>query len=180
MLIRFRESDDTVGAPTFAACGSDFTQNDEDVGPFVASVGLLSPPHGPLPTFMAHVTSNAMPEYLKQASAKAGKSTSPTVDVPKIVREVITDIRSRGDEAVRAYSERFDQWAPASFKLSNHEIQRIISKVPQVTLDDIKTVQESVRTFALAQRKSLTEFEMEIQPGVHLGQKHIPIGSVGA
>lgn len=101
-------------------------------------------------------------------------------DVPAIVRSVIDDIRTRGDDAVRVYSEKFDKWSPSSFKLSQDEIQHIISTVPQQIIDDIKKAQENVRVFALAQKASLKDFEMEIRPGVHLGQKNIPISSVGA
>ncbi|KAK5274544.1 hypothetical protein LTR99_004748 [Exophiala xenobiotica] len=121
-----------------------------------------------------------MPAYLKQKNTGGNKSASPQVDVPKIVRDVISDIRENGDAAVRLYSEKFDKWSPKSFRLSEDEIQTIIAKVPQQTIEDIKTVQNNVRTFALAQRRSLGDFELEIRPGVHLGQKNIPISSVGA
>jgi histidinol dehydrogenase len=104
----------------------------------------------------------------------------PVIDTTSIVRDVIDNIRAKGDAAVRTYSEKFDKWSPASFKLSQKEIQDIISTVPQQVLDDIKQVQHNVRTFALAQKASIKEFEMEIRPGVHLGQKNIPINSVGA
>ena len=46
-------------------------------------------------------------------------------------------------------------------------------------IKDIKEVQRNVRTFAQAQKDSLKEFELEIQPGVFLGQKNVPINSVG-
>lgn len=121
-----------------------------------------------------------MPTYLKSTAAENGANVAPKFDVPTIVRGVIDDIRIRGDNAVRSYSEKFDNWSPPSFKLSKEEIEAITAKVPQTTIDDIKTVQTNVRTFALAQRKSITEFEMEIRPGVFLGQKNIPIHSVGA
>lgn len=110
----------------------------------------------------------------------ASSGSAPATDTPAIVRGVINDIRANGDNAVRAYSEEFDKWSPASFKLSQQEIQEIISTVPQQIIDDIKQVQANVRTFAVAQRASIKDFEMEIRPGVHLGQKNIPINSVGA
>ncbi|KAJ5748085.1 uncharacterized protein N7511_009781 [Penicillium nucicola] len=109
-----------------------------------------------------------------------GDSSAPAPDVPSIVRGVIQDIRQNGDKAVRAYSEKFDKWSPRSFKLSQTEIDQIMSKVPKQVLDDINTVQHNVRTFALEQRKSITDFEYEVRPGVHLGQKNIPISAVGA
>lgn len=110
----------------------------------------------------------------------SGGSSTPASDVSSIVRGVIDDIRQNGDKAVRSYSEKFDKWSPESFKLSRNEIDKIISKVPKQVLEDIKTVQDNVRTFALEQRKSITDFEYEIRPGVHLGQKNIPINAVGA
>lgn len=121
-----------------------------------------------------------MVAYLKRTSLAAGVKSGPTIDVPGIVRGVINDIRTDGDSAVCKYSERFDKWSPQSFKLSKEDIESIIKKVPQQTIDDIRTVQENVRSFALAQRKSINDFEMELRPGVHLGQKNIPIASVGA
>ncbi|KEF52339.1 histidinol dehydrogenase [Exophiala aquamarina CBS 119918] len=120
------------------------------------------------------------PIHLKTKSQAQINTTSSELDVPAIVRSVISDVRSKGDTAVRGYSDKFDKWTPQAFKLSNQDIKSIIAGVPQQTIDDIKTVQHSVRTFAAAQRESLQDFEMEIRPGVHLGQKNIPIASVGA
>ncbi|KAI5457515.1 histidinol dehydrogenase [Mariannaea sp. PMI_226] len=121
-----------------------------------------------------------MPTHLKQTSKAAGAATPAPVDVPSIVKGVIDDIRSHGDSAVRSYSEKFDKWSPASFKLSKEDIEASLAQVPQQTLDDIKTVQANVRKFALAQRDSIKEFEVEMSPGVFLGQKNIPIQAVGA
>jgi histidinol dehydrogenase len=122
-----------------------------------------------------------MPITLKKPNPNpSGTSNGPSLDVPQIVRDVIADIRQNGDRAVRAYSEKFDKWSPESFKLSREQIDEIISQVPEQVIEDIKTVQQNVRTFALEQRKSLTDFEYEIQPGVFLGQKNIPVAAVGA
>jgi sulfopropanediol 3-dehydrogenase len=100
--------------------------------------------------------------------------------VSDTVRTIIADVRERGDRAVREYSERFDKWTPPSFRLSGEEIERIVGDVPQQVIDDITTVQANVRRFAGAQRESMTEFELETAPGVHLGQRHIPVSSAGA
>jgi sulfopropanediol 3-dehydrogenase len=100
--------------------------------------------------------------------------------VAATVRDVLADIRVRGDDAVRDYSRRFDNWAPESFRLSAAEIAEIVSGVPQLVIDDITFVQAQVRRFAEAQRASLQDFEIETLPGVHLGQKNVPISAVGA
>ncbi|KAL4995484.1 histidinol dehydrogenase [Aspergillus recurvatus] len=101
-------------------------------------------------------------------------------DVSAIVRGVIEDVRANGDAAVRRYSEKFDKWSPASFKLSQSDIEASIAQCSAQTIEDIKQVQRNVRAFAQAQRDSLRDFEFEIQPGVILGQKNLPINTVGA
>ncbi len=47
-------------------------------------------------------------------------------------------------------------------------------------LDDIAFGQEQVRTFARAQRATMTDLEVETLPGIRLGHRHIPVASVGA
>ena len=119
-----------------------------------------------------------MGEHLKKA-VPAAQLTSSHEQVAATVRDVLADIRGRGDAAVRDYSRKFDNWDPASFRLSAGEIADIVSGVPQQVIDDITFVQAQVRRFAEAQRASLQDFEIETLPGVHLGQKNIPIAAVG-
>ncbi|KAL5327395.1 hypothetical protein ACEPPN_005091 [Leptodophora sp. 'Broadleaf-Isolate-01'] len=121
-----------------------------------------------------------MARHLKTgASSTSSSASNAPSNVPSIVTAVIDSIRKDGDSAVRSFSEKFDKWSPKSFKLSESEINQIISKLPEQVIKDIKEAQHNVRTFAQAQKDSLKEFELEIQPGVFLGQKNIPINSVG-
>lgn len=120
-----------------------------------------------------------MPRHLKSVKPLSTKQ-GPAVDVSSIVKGVIDDVRSNGDAAVRKYSEKFDKWSPSSFKLSAEQIQAAIDAVPEQTINDIKEVQSNVRKFAVAQRESIRDFELEIQPGVFLGQRNNPINRVGA
>ncbi len=120
-----------------------------------------------------------MTTYLKRplpATAQVGSRE----EVAATVRDVLADIRARGDEAVRQYSEKFDGWSPESFRLSPEQVEEIVAGVPQQVKDDIEFVQAQVRRFAEAQRASLTDFEIETLPGVRLGQRNIPISAVGA
>jgi sulfopropanediol 3-dehydrogenase len=100
--------------------------------------------------------------------------------VRDVVRTVIEDVRARGDEAVREYSTKFDDWSPESFFLDAEEIERIVAGLPTQVVEDIREVQANVREFAQMQRDSMHEFEVETQPGVHLGQRHLPIAATGA
>lgn len=119
-----------------------------------------------------------MARRLKSVQANR-EQTQATTDVSDIVTGVLRDVQARGDEAIRQYSQKFDSWSPPSFKLSNDEIRDIMESVPGELLKDIKQVQDNVRRFAEAQKASITEFELEIQPGVFLGQKNNPINRVG-
>jgi len=113
------------------------------------------------------------------ASAGAG-AVAAQAAVRETVTAIIADVRERGDEAVREYSRRFDSWSPASFRLSAAEVDAIVATVPAQVIEDIRFVQEQVRTFARAQLDSMREFEIETLPGVRLGQKHNPVAAVGA
>lgn len=121
-----------------------------------------------------------MPHFLKTGSpSTAASSSSAPSNVPSVVTSVIESIRADGDKAVRSFSEKFDKWSPPSFKLSDEEIKQIIDSLPEQVIKDINEVQDNVRTFAQAQKESLKDFELEIHPGVFLGQKNVPINSVG-
>ncbi|KAM0542631.1 hypothetical protein ACHAPJ_012710 [Fusarium lateritium] len=122
------------------------------------------------------------PTYLKKPSVHANDTaeSKSVVDTSQLVKGVIDDIRFNGDDAVRTYSKKFDNWEPESFKLSPKQIEEIIASLDQNIIEDIKKVQSNVRRFANAQRDSIHDFEIESEPGVFLGQKNIPIERVGA
>jgi sulfopropanediol 3-dehydrogenase len=120
-----------------------------------------------------------MTEYLKAATPISVDSDSFQA-VRETVTAVIADVRKRGDAAVREYSQKFDKWSPESFRLSDQQIADIVATVPEQAILDIKTVQERVRSFAVHQKNSLSDFEVETEPGVFLGQKNIPVSSAGA
>jgi sulfopropanediol 3-dehydrogenase len=115
-----------------------------------------------------------------KSAAPAPTGGADTSAVATTVSGIIADIRTRGDVAVREYSERFDRWSPPSFRLAAEEIERIVADVPSEVLDDIRTVQGNVRRFAEIQRASLADVEIEVAPGVVLGQRHIPVRAAGA
>lgn len=99
--------------------------------------------------------------------------------VKETVSNIIQDIEDKGDAAVRKFSERFDNWSPPSFRLSNAQIERIVKEVPPRVIDDIKFAQQQVRHFAQKQRESIHDIEVETLPGVTLGHKNIPVNSAG-
>lgn len=120
-----------------------------------------------------------MARHLKSATSKSFTDRAQS-DVADRVRGLIADIRTRGDEAVRQWSQEFDSWAPDTFRLDEAQIKALIDSLPQQVVDDIAFVQEQVRNFATAQRESMHDLEIETLPGVRLGHRHVPIAAVGA
>ncbi|MDG1377010.1 MAG: histidinol dehydrogenase [Yoonia sp.] len=114
---------------------------------------------------------------------KAGKPESERAEddakVRGTVEATLADIQTRGDAAIRDLSEKFDSYSPDNFRLSQSEIDAAMSKVSARDMDDIKFAQTQIRTFAEAQRASMTDIEVETMPGVFLGHKNIPVQSVG-
>jgi sulfopropanediol 3-dehydrogenase len=83
-------------------------------------------------------------------------------------------------DAVRFYSSKFDGWEPKSFRLSADEIRAAERALPASEIADIEFCQAQIRNFASEQMRRLVGFEVETLPGVHLGQKIIPVASSGS
>ncbi|NOC45630.1 histidinol dehydrogenase [Ruegeria sp. HKCCD7559] len=117
-------------------------------------------------------------EYLKRGKSDADRAEDDA-KTRAVVEATLKDIETRGDAAVRELSEKFDNYSPASFRLSQQEIDDLIGQLSDRELADIKFAQEQVRNFAQAQRDSMLDIEVETLPGVILGHKNIPVQSVG-
>ncbi len=100
-------------------------------------------------------------------------------EIRTTVEAILADIKARGDTAVRELSERFDNYSPESFRLTDKDVEACVSRVPEQTIEDIKFAQAQVRKFAWIQRASITDVEEQTLPGVVLGHKNIPVNSVG-
>ncbi len=109
-------------------------------------------------------------------------NTPPAVtdEVQTTVSTIISDVSRRGTDAIRQYTEKFDNWSPASFRVSADEIDSAADQVDPEVLASAQFTLDQVRNFAQLQLDSMHEFEVETLPGVVLGQKHIPVQAVGA
>src|SRR5260221_371685 len=97
----------------------------------------------------------------------------------RTVEGIVDDIKKGGEAAVRVWSQELDHRNPASFQLSEQEIEHCLSSLPKQTLEDIRFAQQQIRHFAEAQRASIRDIEIETLPGVRLGHRNIPVQSVG-
>jgi sulfopropanediol 3-dehydrogenase len=119
-----------------------------------------------------------MIRHLKQTTPVEVREAEDAA-VRKTVEDVIADVATRKDAAVRDYSTRFDRWAPDTFLLGRKEIQACYDQVPAQAIKDIEFAQAQIRRFAEAQRATMKDLEIETLPGVVLGHRHIPIDAVG-
>ena len=119
-----------------------------------------------MPTYLKK---GKMPEEIKESDDK----------VSQIVQSTIKDIEDEGDKAVRSLSEKFDDWSPENFQLTQEQIKDVIAEIPEQTKKDIEFAQNNIRQFAEEQLKSMKDIEVETMPGVILGHKNIPVNSVG-
>jgi len=113
--------------------------------------------------------------YLKKAIKTA---ETETATAQKVVTEMLHEIETRGEAAVREYAKKLDGW-DGDIILSAAEIERRTQEVPAGVRADIEFAAKQVYDFALAQRKSLEEFSVELYPGVTAGQRVIPVNVVG-
>ena len=119
-----------------------------------------------------------MPKYLKN-SIPAAEVEAANRQVQETVAKLISDVKMRGDVSVRELSAKFDTWSPASFRLSQAEIDSLVASVSRQTIEDIEFAQAQIRNFAQAQKAALKDIEVETLPGVRLGHRNIPVDSVG-
>ena len=117
-----------------------------------------------------------MRRYLKRAGPKQPKQSAHVEDT---VRKMLAEIADRRDAAVREFAERLDRWNKPEFRVSDAEIREAVNRLPETFKEDFKYAYDKVTAFARKQRESLGSFEVEIEPGIWLGQKNIAVNSVG-
>ncbi len=115
--------------------------------------------------------------FLKQGRT-AEQSASDAAAVQDTVKNILAQIEERGDEALREFSKKFDNWAPASFRLGEAQIDACVKQLTPGQLDDIRFAQKQIRNFAQLQKDALREIEVETLPGVVLGHRNIAVESV--
>ena len=119
-----------------------------------------------------------MIKYLKKSKPEIEKIEDDR-KVRTSVEEILSKIKKDGDDAIRFYSEKFDNYSPNSFRLSDTQIKECLTKVSSKDLEDIKFAQTQIKNFAEIQKDSMKDVESETLPGVILGHKNIPVESVG-
>lgn len=96
-------------------------------------------------------------------------------DAIGVVTPIVADVRKRGDEAVREWTERFDGPRPQGFRVSDAAIAEAV--VDDDVLEALRAMILAVRTFSEAQRP--TDTSVEAAPGIVSERRWLPLDSVG-
>src|SRR5439155_16879918 len=114
-------------------------------------------------------------EYLKRAAKTPETETDAA---RKVAADMLADIERRGETAAREYAQKLDRWT-GEIVVAPEEIERRTKDIDASVKRDIEFAAEQVRRFADAQRESLREFAIEIQPGLVAGQRLVPVNVAG-
>ena len=114
-------------------------------------------------------------EYLKKAAKTAATESG---EARRVVDEMLAEIAQRGEAAVREYARKLDNWS-GDIIVNANEIERRTRDIDASVKRDIEFATAQVRRFAQAQRDSLHEFSVEVQPGLIAGQRLIPVNVAG-
>jgi histidinol dehydrogenase len=104
----------------------------------------------------------------------------PHLDVSTLnetVASVLSDVRQRGDEAVKGYELKFDHVDLPSLEVTREEINEAEDLVSDQLKEAIKLAHQNIKTFHEAQR--FRSKKVETQPGVTCWQKSVAIEKVG-
>lgn len=114
-------------------------------------------------------------QYLKKATKTP---ETEAAGAQQIVEAMLAEIDARGVDAVRDYALKLDKWS-GEIVVTSQEVEQRTRDIPDSIKRDIEFAAGQVRRFAMAQKASLTEFSVELQPGLTAGQRVIPVNVAG-
>ena len=110
-------------------------------------------------------------------SSRWPSSSAVKHELVEYVRPIVSDVAQRGDNAVKTYTERFDNVKLDRFKVSRDEVQAAYQMVPQ---SQVSALRESRRRLEIVESKRLTQsiFRVDID-GTEIKCTMRPIQSAG-
>lgn len=115
-------------------------------------------------------------DYLKKAdpASAAGESA----DARAIVEKMLAEIEAGGEAAALKYARELDRFE-GEVVVGEAAFDEADRRVPQRLKDDIRFAHDNIRRFAEAQKATIADCEIELQPGFRAGQKQIPVNAAG-
>jgi histidinol dehydrogenase len=110
-------------------------------------------------------------------SAALLRPSAASTDIDNSVREVLAMVRAEGDKALRRYSEKFDGYAPAAFRVDERMIRDAEKSVPEPLRKAMSDASSNIRAFHSSQMHK-TE-PVSTAEGVKCWSRDVPIEKVG-
>jgi len=98
--------------------------------------------------------------------------------VKERVASMIAEMRAGGEDVARKFAKDLDKYE-GEIALSEERIATLVARVHVEERANIDKAIANVRKFAEAQKQSIQEFEMEVQPGLFAGQRLLPVKCAG-
>lgn len=114
------------------------------------------------------------PDYAKTLNGLARRGDADLESVEPAVREIIHQVRERGDQALHEYSVRFDGRSPESF-VTRDVRERARGAVSAATYSALEQAAERIRRYHEHQRDAGFRYT---EDGIELGQRVRPMRSV--
>ena len=115
--------------------------------------------------------------YVKSPAARAEDSASAIEDT---VREIIAQVRARGDAASARILLKFDGKDTPALEVSMEVRLQAVADLDAQTREDTEFAIERVRAFAQAQLATVLPWKSRRCQGLHLGHRVIPVQRIGA
>ncbi len=101
----------------------------------------------------------------------------PTMNVTDTVAEIIRNVRERGDEALREYTEKFDHASPESLTVTEEEAAEALRQIDPEFMAVLEKAAANIRKFHSRQVRN--SFIINDEDGIVMGQKVIPVDRAG-
>ncbi|WP_456273350.1 histidinol dehydrogenase [Bacillus sp. AK031] len=102
---------------------------------------------------------------------------SGTEQQRETVKEILRNVKTSGDEALKKYTEQFDGVSLQELQVSSEEIDTAVKEVGSEMMEIIKEAAENIAAFHRKQKRN-SWFDTN-ENGTLLGQKITPLDSVG-
>ncbi len=97
--------------------------------------------------------------------------------ITAVVSGIIKEVETRGDDALREFSARFDRTEVKNFRVTPEEVDAAVARLPEDFMEALRTAADNIKKFHTAQ--VLNPVTVETMPGVLCQQVTRPIDAVG-
>jgi sulfopropanediol 3-dehydrogenase len=131
--------------------------------------------------FSAHCTAVHRGSYrVLKAPAHSGPPAQRDPAVVSRVSEMLQAIERDGIDAVARFANELDSQTTAGFELEPSTVARSGDELEPALRQSLEVGAERTQKFAAEQRNRLTDFDIELAPGLRAGYRYVPVTRVGA